>query len=240
MASYAAAEANPGAGPGPEEGALLNHTYLSLALVIFLILLVRFIFPGLLGRSGPTYRRHETLFSPAELHFLQALRIAIPPGLEVFGKVRVADVLRPVEKLDRKSWRSAFNRITGKHLDFVLCERNTGRLVCAIELNDRSHARTERRERDQFIATACKEAAFPLLMIPAARHYDFDLLRTQILEAIGSLPPGPLAPTLPTAIATCPRCGGSLERKVARRGQRAGKAFLACSRYPECRYTIEV
>lgn len=216
---------------------MLSNPYLSLGLVIFLVLLVRFLFPGLLGRSGPTYRRHEALFTPAELHFLRSLRGALPPGIDVFGKVRVADVLRPLEKLDRKSWRRAFNRITGKHLDFVLCEQDTGRLICAIELNDRSHARTKRQERDRFIAAACTEAAFPLLMIPAARDYDSDLLRTQLLDAMGSLPPAP--PMLSGEGAFCPRCGGALAQKLARRGPHAGKAFLACNRFPECRYTAE-
>lgn len=218
----------------------MGNTYISLAAVIFLILLVRYLFPSLLGRSGPTYCRHEALFTPAELRFLQALRIALPVGLEAFGKVRVADVLRPVEKLDQKSWRSAFNRITGKHFDFVLCERETGHLVCAIELNDRSHALTERQKRDQFIAKSCKEAAFPLLMIPAARTYDIDTIRAQILDAIDRLPPTVAVSAPISAIEACPRCGGSLERKVARRGQHAGETFVACSRFPECRYTVEL
>lgn len=217
----------------------MNTTYLSLAVVILLIFLVRFVFPELLGRSGPTYRRHDALFTPAELHFLHTLRAALPAHLDVFGKVRVADVLRPVEKLDRKTWRSAFNRITGKHLDFVLCERDTGRLVCALELNDRSHSRLDRRERDQFIVTACREAAFPLLMIPAARVYDGEKLRAQILETIGKLPPSAPSAALSLEASVCPRCGGTLETKVARRGAHAGKAFLACSRYPDCRHTQE-
>lgn len=216
----------------------MNTTYFSLAVVIFLIVLVRFVFPGLLGRSGPTYRRHDSLFTPAEFHFLHTLRAALPAHLEVFGKVRVADVLRPVEKLDRKAWRSAFNRITGKHLDFILCERDSGRLVCALELNDRSHSRLERQERDKFIVTACREANFPLLMIPAVRVYDVEKLRTAIVEAIGTLPTIP-SDILSPDTSICPRCGGSLERKVARRGAHAGEAFLACSRYPDCRFIQE-
>jgi hypothetical protein len=217
----------------------MNTTYFSLAVVIFLIVLVRFVFPGLLGRSGPTYRRHDSLFTPAEFHFLHTLRAALPAHLEVFGKVRVADVLRPVEKLDRKAWRSAFNRITGKHLDFVLCERDSGRLVCALELNDRSHSRLERQERDQFIVTACREASFPLLMIPAARIYEVEKLRSAIVEAIENLPTTTPSDVPSQDTSACPQCGGPLERKVARRGAHAGKAFLACSRYPDCRHTQE-
>lgn len=35
----------------------------------------------------------------------------------------------------------------------------------------------------------------------------------------------------------CPRCGGGLVERVARRGPNAGKKFFGCSGYPRCRYT---
>ena len=216
------------------------YSYISLALVIALIVLVRVAFPGLLRRSGPVYARRESLFTAAEFRFLQVLRRALPSELEVFAKVRVADVLQPLQGLDPNAWRAAFNRITGKHLDFVLCDRESGRLVCAIELNDRSHERRERRERDEMLTDACAGAGFPLLMIPAARDYDPESLRATILEAMGKYPAPPLSvERLPTD-AACPRCGGALERKIARRAPRTGSAFLACERFPTCRYTTDL
>ena len=170
----------------------MDYTYTSLAIILLLFLLLRFVFPRLLGRSGPVYARRDSLFTPAELRFLETLRRALPEELEIFGKVRIADVLQPVEGLNPKAWRSAFVRITGKHLDFVLCQRETGHLICAIELNDRSHARPDRQERDRYIYQACAEAGFPLLLIPAARSYDARELRRQILDAVGELDAGTL------------------------------------------------
>lgn len=35
--------------------------------------------------------------------------------------------------------------------------------------------------------------------------------------------------------AACPRCGSEMVQRKARRGDRAGQAFLGCSRYPDCR-----
>ena len=35
----------------------------------------------------------------------------------------------------------------------------------------------------------------------------------------------------------CPRCGGTLVRRTARRGTQAGSEFFGCSSYPKCRYT---
>jgi restriction system protein len=34
----------------------------------------------------------------------------------------------------------------------------------------------------------------------------------------------------------CPRCGAPLKQRIARRGPRAGRPFLGCSRYPACKY----
>jgi restriction system protein len=36
---------------------------------------------------------------------------------------------------------------------------------------------------------------------------------------------------------TCPKCGGELVVRVARRGSNAGKEFLGCSGFPKCKYT---
>lgn len=35
----------------------------------------------------------------------------------------------------------------------------------------------------------------------------------------------------------CPRCGGSLVTRTARRGPNAGGQFIGCSNFPRCRYT---
>jgi len=36
---------------------------------------------------------------------------------------------------------------------------------------------------------------------------------------------------------TCPKCGGKLVRRVAKKGRGEGKAFWGCSSYPKCRFT---
>lgn len=217
----------------------------TLAMLLLAIIVLTWFGRSAFRRRRPTYAARETLFTPAELHFLQTLRRAIPEGLEVFGKVRVADVLKPTQGLDKKAWRSAFNRITAKHLDFVLCEPETGRLLCGIELNDRSHTRSDRRERDNFIAGACDGAGFPLLMVPAARNYDVAALSVQIQEALARKPTRLTIRPAAERVApesdppNCPQCGGALVRRRARRGPLMGRDFMACSRYPSCRYTSD-
>jgi len=42
-----------------------------------------------------------------------------------------------------------------------------------------------------------------------------------------------------TSDTTCPKCGGKLVPRTARKGPNAGKQFYGCSRFPSCRYTRE-
>ena len=34
----------------------------------------------------------------------------------------------------------------------------------------------------------------------------------------------------------CPRCGGNLVLRTARKGENAGNQFYGCSNFPKCRY----
>jgi restriction system protein len=39
------------------------------------------------------------------------------------------------------------------------------------------------------------------------------------------------------SVTRCPKCGGELVRRLAKRGAMAGNAFYGCANYPRCRYT---
>jgi very-short-patch-repair endonuclease len=66
----------------------------------------------------------------------------------VFAKVRLADLC---QDLDRWADTAAFNQVSSKHVDFVLCDAVTFRPVLAVELDDRSHLRANRRDRDALV-----------------------------------------------------------------------------------------
>jgi hypothetical protein len=145
---------------------------------VMLGLLIVLIF---MRRSLP-YRRIPNLFTPAERHFLNTLDQAVPEDLRVFGKVRIADVLRVTTSNPKRFWRY-FTKISSKHLDYVLVDRKSMRIVCAIELDDQSHDRRDRRVRDAFVNKACATAGLPLIRVPAARHYNANVIRQRIIHA---------------------------------------------------------
>ena len=85
------------------------------------------------------YRKLDVLFSPAERSFLGVLSQSVGKDAQVFGKVRVADILTPEKGMTRSEWQKSFNKISGKHFDFILCNSSDLSVLCALELNDSSH-----------------------------------------------------------------------------------------------------
>ncbi|NNM01016.1 MAG: DUF2726 domain-containing protein, partial [Gammaproteobacteria bacterium] len=153
-------------------------------LIVILLLAVAF------RRRPPTYTyvQEAPLFTDAETAFLEELDAALPESLRLFGKVRIADILQPAAGLDRSTWRTAFNRIAAKHVDYLLCDRDTLEPVLAVELDDASHARADRSERDEFLDLAFEQAGLPLLRVPAAARYDQQALHDAIEDAASAGP----------------------------------------------------
>lgn len=133
-------------------------------------------------KESLAYRRHRYILTKAERSFYGVLQAATQENYEVFIKIRIADVLKPAQA-NRSEWQSAFNKIAHKHFDFVICKKHTLQIIAAIELNDKSHDSADRKERDEFVRTACKSAGLPLVCIKAASGYNIERTR-QLIQLI--------------------------------------------------------
>jgi len=117
---------------------------LLLALVVLGLLAIggavtRFLGSGQESRTASAaYEAIPALLTPAERSFFGVLQQAVASEYQIFAKVRLADIVRPVRNPSRSGWQSAFNRITGKHVDFVLCDLAHVGVVGVIELDDRT------------------------------------------------------------------------------------------------------
>ena len=129
------------------------------------------------------YEREESLFTPAERSFLGVLAQLVGDQYVIFGKIRLADILRPKRGLSQQQRSAALNRIISKHVDFALCERGTLRVAGVIELDDRSHQSERRKQRDSFLDGAMAAAGVPVLHIAAQKAYTAADIQRQISEA---------------------------------------------------------
>lgn len=149
-----------------------------LAIVVSLILLLRtWAGPGRL----PYVARGQLVTKP-ELRFYKSLVKAVQDDWEIFAMVRIADLLR-VEK-GSKNYRKWLNKILAKHIDFVLCDPGTLEPKVCIELDDVSHNRPDRIERDIFVNQAFDAAGLPLLRIPTEKAYRAREIRELIDEVV--------------------------------------------------------
>lgn len=196
-----------------------------------------------------TYALRDDFLSPAEASFFHVLRQAVPDHALIFPKVRLADLVYAPQQESR---HAAWQRINRKHVDFVLCDAATLRPLAALELDDRSHRRPDRLERDAFVDRVFAAANLPLLHIPARRSYDPRALAELLAGALTRPDMGdsavshPLAGAVGSAVAgspgprACERCGGGIHLRLARQGQRVGERFWGCTNYPQCRHTAPV
>lgn len=128
------------------------------------------------------YEPRESLLTRNEQAFYAALREAVQDDWDIFAMVRLADLIRVRAATgNRQSWQ---NRINCKHVDFVLCDHYELRPRLAIEVDDRSHRRADRVERDAFLDEALATAELPLLRVEAQRDYDAGVLRQRIDEIL--------------------------------------------------------
>ena len=123
------------------------------------------------GAVSYPYVSTRSLFTKHEQQFLQVLEQAAE-DYRVFGKVRVADVIEVRKGLSKSEWQRAFNRISQKHLDFVLCHPHDLSIWCAVELDDKTHRQADRKSRDDLLENALAAAAVPLVRVPSRRSYD--------------------------------------------------------------------
>jgi len=186
------------------------------------------------------YIKRGPLFTPAERSFLGVLNQAVGEVSQIFGKVRVADVITTKKGLTASVRQTAFNKISSKHFDYLLCNKNDLSVLCAIELNDSSHNSEKTKKRDSFLEGTCKSANIPLVQIKAQATYNINEIK-EILEK--HLPNTSIEnitkeSTIETNEMACPKCSSAIIEKVAKKGNNAGNKFLACSSFPKCRYVV--
>ncbi len=160
---------------------------------IFVAIILLIIFSGaVLKKKGAKsddhcYRKRDALFTVAESKFLVSLDEAVSDKYRIFGKVRVADVIAPEKGLNRSDWQVAFNKISAKHFDYVLCSKDDLVVVAAIELDDSSHLSKKAISRDAFLENACASAKLQLIRFPVKSSYDARIISDQIESQLGSV-----------------------------------------------------
>ena len=74
--------------------------------------------------------------------------LAAAHGLQICPKVRLLDIIEPRKGED--NYLRLLAKVQNKHVDFVICDQDL-RIKGILELDDNSHDRQDRQERDNFV-----------------------------------------------------------------------------------------
>ena len=183
------------------------------------------------------YRLRDDFLSPAELSFYRVLQSALGDRVTISPKVNLADIFFVARPNENQGYKNKINR---KHVDFIICDPISMKPICGIELDDSSHARRDRQERDEFVDQVFELARLPLIRVLAKRGYcpnELLMLVERHLVPV-SLPVGVTAEAVTSLIPDCPKCGVPMIERKATKGKNAGQAFYGCPNYPRCRQVV--
>jgi len=187
-----------------------------------------------------TYAPRDDFLSRAEQSFFHVLRDAVAAEYLIFPKVQLADLVFPPRQ---EGQFGAWQRINRKHVDFVLCDPRTLRPLAALELDDRSHRRTDRLERDAFVEQVFADASLPLIRVPAQRTYHRQTIAMLVAETITQKESAVANESGSVSAADrkmCERCGGEMKVRTAAQGTHRGEQFWGCTNYPKCRNIVKI
>lgn len=230
--------------------ALSSETSVIIFLNLFLLVAVAFLARVFRKRSRHAnpwgkapYGLQENFLSPAEKKFYFSMREVLGNSATICPKPAVRELLC-VTKQAGNNQQMYFNWISQKHVDFALCDNESMEVICAVELDDSSHQRRDRVQRDQFMDKAFNNAGLPLIHVPWRPNYGREDFK-EILPLF-SLSPAQARPKPSTAKnfkneppPTCPKCGAEMVLRVAGKGENKGQEFYGCSNFPDCRGTLK-
>lgn len=165
-----------------------------------------------------SYQPIEHLNSKAEQNFFKQLLLRLPESMYIAQKVRLGDVCKP-----KGRELAAFNKISRKHLDFVLVEKESSKVICAIELDDKSHNSDSAKKRDSEKNHALSSAGVLLFRVKCGRYYSKDIERILLQLQSNNL-------TSLSEFDTCPKCMTSNLERVDMSFPNKGKHFIDCSK----------
>ena len=123
----------------------------------------------------PQYRR-KYLLTRHELEFYKELKkVADKLNLSILTKIRMADLVEAINNDYR-----GFAKIKAKHVDFALCNPENMYVLLLIELDDNSHQRQDRIERDMFVEQVYTETGYKLLRVTST--YNLEKAITEALQ----------------------------------------------------------
>jgi hypothetical protein len=114
------------------------------------------------------YSRRGLIMTAAEIRFFKHLESLIGNKYYIFPQIHLSTLFD--HKIYGNHFLSAFQHINGKSVDFVVCTKDDAKPQFAIELDDPSHEREDRKQRDAIVENIFHEAKLPLIRFKSEKE----------------------------------------------------------------------
>ena len=88
------------------------------------------------------------------------MQYAEQAGLIVCPKVRLLDIIEP--RKGEGNYMSLLGKVQSKHVDFLICDKGL-HVLGAVELDDNSHDRQDRKDRDAFVDQVLQSVGYTVV-----------------------------------------------------------------------------
>lgn len=139
-----------------------------------------------LTASPYQYRRKNYFMSKTEHDFFNQLYSLFNQYYHIFPQVHLSTILD--QKVVGQNWKGALSHIDRKSVDFVICDKTNISPLLAIELDDATHTREDRVERDAQVEAIFQAAGLPLLRFENKGQFDRNEIYRQVYYAINPQP----------------------------------------------------
>lgn len=164
----------------------MEYVLLIVGIVVLLIVTKRF-----LGNNGAVsnskqrpvyqYTAKTSIMTPSESEFFKMLVDVVGDRYYIFPQVHLSALLD--EKTVKQNWKPAFRHINGKSVDFVLSDKATFEPIYAVELDDKTHERVDRQERDREVERMFQNANIPLVRFSSYKGLSQNDIIQRLFEA---------------------------------------------------------
>lgn len=134
------------------------------------------------SKSPYNYKKKDFLMSRAEHEFFNILVEVVGNQYYVFPQIHLSTILD--NKVVGQNWRGAFRHIDEKSVDFVICDKAYIKPILAIELDDKTHEREDRKGRDGEVERILKESGLSLLRFGNNGSFNKEEIKRLILEKL--------------------------------------------------------
>jgi predicted RNA-binding Zn-ribbon protein involved in translation (DUF1610 family) len=191
------------------------------------------------------YNLRDDFLSNAEASFYHVIQGMMGDYFTICPKISLGNLFYVSRK--NEQYQAYLNKIDRKHVDFLICEPKTMKPRFGIELDDTSHQRSDRVERDLFVDKVFEAAGLPLVRVQVKNGYDtrelglhfkaaLEVNHSEQTKTMPGSAPSPKQDEAPF----CPQCGERMVLREARRGAKAGTKFYGCPNYPQCKTILPV